>query len=122
MYTALVLHPAETQKLLATFGVYIPPGWSVKAHHMTINLGRAADGPAATLVGQPGEAVVRTVAVSDQVVAVGVESDVPSNNAIKHITLAVNELNGGKAKHSNGLTNWQPVPELKVAGIVDEVL
>jgi hypothetical protein len=109
-YTALVLNPESKAKLLAFFHAQIPLDWERVCHHMTINLGNIQDGPAYNLEGQTFELVATTVARDDRVVAVGVESQVPSKNNIKHVTIAVNKLKG-KPKHSNELTNWEPLPE-----------
>ena len=35
-----------------------------------------------------------------------VETNVPSANSLKHVTLATNTANGGKPFDSNGITNW----------------
>lgn len=110
-YTALVLDGASKAKLLAYFHPVVPLEWDRVCHHMTINLGDAEAGPAAHLIGQEAELKVMTMAEDDRVFAVGVESEVPSKNAKKHITVAVNIRGGGKAKHSNDLTEWVPLIE-----------
>ena len=62
------------------------------------------------------------LAEDDKVKAVGVESDIPSKNAQKHITVAVNFGNGGKPFLSNKLTNWVPLENpIKLQGIIEEV-
>jgi hypothetical protein len=114
MYTALVLHEEEQRKLLERFRPLIPLEWKEFCHHMTINMGAADNGPAAHLVGQECEVIVRTLGVDERVIAVGVESDVPSTNAVKHITVAVNIDQGGKPKHSNDLVHWTPLLEALV--------
>lgn len=114
MYTALVLHETDQQLLLEHFRPLIPLEWKHYAHHMTINMGSAENGPAAHLIGQECEVVVRTLGVDEKVIAVGVESDVPSHNAVKHITVAVNVSMGGKPRHSNDLVHWTPLPEALV--------
>jgi hypothetical protein len=43
----------------------------------------------------------------------------PSNNAIPHITVAVNP-NGGKPVMSNDITKWQPVKHFMLLGQVGE--
>ena len=122
MYTALVLDAESRQRLVKYFHPVVPLDWERVCHHMTINLGSAESGPAADLVGQQFEVVAKTFAEDNRVVAVGVESPVPSKNAIKHITVAVNVNGGGKAKHSNELTNWTPlVQPLVLRGVVQVV-
>lgn len=118
-YTAVVLKPADKVKLLQVFSV--PVGFEILAHHMTINMGEAAGGPAASLIGKEFPMTVVSLAQDERVMAVGVETAVPSTNKIKHITLAVNRQAGGKPFHSNELKNWQPVQHLVVNGFVAEV-
>ena len=121
-YTALVLDAESKAKLLAAFHQVVPLEWDRVCHHMTINLGNAEAGPAAHLVGQEFEVKVVTMAQDKRVFAVGVESEVPSKNARKHITVAVNVAGGGKAKHSNDLTEWVPLIEpLTLRGVVTVV-
>lgn len=123
-YTALVLDPESKAKLLAYFHQVVPLDWDRVCHHMTINLGDADAGPAADLVGKEFEVKVMTMGQDDRVFAVGVESEVPSKNARKHITVAVNVRGGGKAKHSNDIAadRWVPLIEpLTLRGVVTVV-
>jgi hypothetical protein len=121
-YTALVLDDESHQKLINA--VPIPDGWEVFAHHMTINMGEAKD---KNMVGETAVAVVKTLAMDEElgVVAVGVESEVPSKNKIKHVTMAVNRAAGAKPFHSNKLKNWEEAPEglkdMRLVGVVTEV-
>lgn len=114
-YTALVLSDQSRQKLLDEFAGIIPEGekadWELFAHHMTTNLGGAENGPAKGLLGQSGKAKVVAIGISDKAIAVEVQSDVPSDNARKHITIAVNRAKGGKPKDSNAIPpeGWHPV-------------
>ena len=124
-YTALVLDEESQYKLLAQLRVWecgsldICRSWEKVCHHMTINLGDAEDGPAANLVGQEFEVIATSVGYDNRVVAVGVESVVPSKNKIKHITVAVNVVGEGKAKHSNELTKWTPLDKsIVLRGVV----
>jgi hypothetical protein len=123
VYTAVVLNEKSRIALIKTFWDEIPDGFEIIAHHMTINLGQIKNGPVAPdLLGQTVELVVKTIAKDDLVVAVGVETDIPSKNKIKHVTLAVNRKNGGKPNMSNFLTDWQPVDKVLVLqGQVEEV-
>ena len=50
-YTAIVLDPESSQILLDKFRDLIPEGWKKYAHHMTINMKTASDGPANGLLG-----------------------------------------------------------------------
>jgi len=124
VYTALVLDEDSHAQLLKLFLFHpvVPLDWKIICHHMTINPGPAESGPAADLVGQQFEVVAKNFAEDNRVIAVAVESSVPSNNKIKHITVAVNVNGGGKSQHSNELTNWTPlVQPLVLRGVVQVV-
>lgn len=124
MYTALVLTPESHRLLLATFRDIIPPDWTIYCHHMTINMGDAASGPLANSQFQVGQSAGLTVinySYDEKVMAAGLQCDVPSSNAVKHITLAVNRPAGGKPFLSNKLTNWQSISPLQLQGTIQEV-
>lgn len=123
MYTALVLDKESKERLVRRFAHLIPANWDIIAHHMTINMGPISKGPAdPSLLGQTAELTVVAVAADDKVMAVEVTSDVPSKNAKKHITLAVNREGGGKPVMSNNLSNWEALPEqLDLYGTIGEV-
>jgi len=120
-YTAVVLSTAEQARLVDQYRHLIPADWEVVAHHMTINMGPAINGPAATLVDEPFTLKVHSFASDNKVMAIGVETDAPSTNATKHITLAVNRKGGGKPFHSNQLVKWEPVAPFEIHGSVQEV-
>lgn len=122
MYTALVLDESSQNILRNHFIDHMEDGWLVKCHHMTINMGLPEHGPAAEFIGQEIELTVVSFAKDSKVMAVGIETVVPSNNLIKHITVAVNVDAGGKPKHSNELKEWQPLTNnLFLKGTVQEV-
>lgn len=118
-YTAVVLRDAERAKLLSAYPA--PEGFEPIAHHMTINMGPASNGPAANMLGQEAVLKIISVASDDKVMAVEVETNVPSINKRKHITIGVNRAAGGKPVQSNNLANWRSVPPLQIHGIVAEV-
>lgn len=125
-YTALVLDEESQAKLLAAFEpLEFCRNWQKNCHHMTINLGEADEGPAADLIGNKFEVIATSIGHDDRVIAVGVESVVPSTNKIKHITVAVNVDGGGKAKHSNELAEWRWTPlvnkSIVLSGVVQVV-
>ena len=122
-YTAVVLNAEDQKKLINHFKELIPPQWKVYCHHMTTNLGKFEEGPVATSGFKLNDKVkieVVSLAHDNLVIAVGVKCDVPSINAIKHITIAVNEKNGGKPFLSNKLTNWQPTTPFILNGTIME--
>jgi Fungal tRNA ligase phosphodiesterase domain len=118
-YTAVLLDEASVAQLISHF--HIPQGWSILCHHMTINMGEAIKGPASHLVGQNATLTVKAVAQNDKVMAVAVDSLVPSQNPVKHITIAVNRAGGGKPVMSNQLTGWTPIQHFQINGVVAEV-
>lgn len=90
---------------------------------MTTNLGTFEDGPlndAGFQLGQMIQLNVISYAYNDKVMAVGVETAVPSSNSVKHITLAVNRPAGGKPAQSNQLTNWAPTTPFQIQGQIQE--
>ena len=124
MYTALVLNPQSHQQLIDHFREIIPSTWTLYGHHMTINMGNAESGPLMANkfnLDEESELTIISLAYDNKVIAVGVDTEVPSNNKVKHITLAVDRASGGKPFHSNQLTNWNPTSPLKLRGIIEEI-
>ena len=116
-YTAIVLDESSRDNLVGM----APEGWEVVAHHMTINIGSPNEGPAADMLGECVDMKMVTVARDNLVLAVGVETKAPSLNKIKHITIAVNRVEGGKPFFSNKLREWQPVEPVALRGVVSHV-
>ena len=106
MYTAIVLDAKSHAKLAEVMRPHIPDGWDMICHHMTINMGRCEDGPANGKLDDTFTLKAISLAKDDKVIAVGVSTDCPSDNDIKHITVAVNRRGGGKPFHSNNLEIW----------------
>jgi len=122
MYTAAVLTDHSHNDLLNAFRELIPATWKIYCHHMTINLGPANDGPLFPQfnLGDQVELLATHYAYDDKVMAVKIETVVPSQNATKHITIAVN-VASGKPFHSNQLKNWTPTSPIKLIAILEEV-
>jgi hypothetical protein len=122
MYTAVNLDEESKTKLVRHLIGYIPTGWEIIAHHMTINLGPVDKGPIKDrkFLGTSVEMEAEAIAASDKVIAVKIKTLIPSNNSIKHITVAVNRAAGGKPVMSNDLTDWQPMEPLTLFGTVEE--
>lgn len=120
-YSAVVLDENSRSKLLAELAGNIPAGWEKIAHHMTINMGEIKP-EYEKYLGMTVPLRVRTVGYSDKVIAVGVETSVPTDNKIPHITVAVNRKEGGKPFMSNQITNWKTIAfGLELNGKVEEV-
>jgi predicted kinase len=116
----VVLDKTSTGKLLTAVRHNAPENWKTFAHHMTINLGKGLTGE---LVDDVGKTVtLRAVAVgkSDMAMAVKVEG-YHSDNAIPHVTVAVNVADGGKPVMSNQITNWKNLDSyINLNGVVTE--
>ena len=122
-YSALVLDEKSHQKLLEVFSPLWEneQGWEPIAHHMTIKMGTLPEDQK-HLLGQRFELRVVSFAQNERVMAVEVETSVPTTNNIPHVTLAVNRSRGGKPFQSNQLTTWTPVVrEIYLKGVVEEV-
>jgi len=119
VYSGAVLN--EPHKLREYISLIIPEGWSVKCHHMTTNLGRLDQGPAAHLEGQRVLLEIDAVALDLdlQVMAARVKSGPPSVNTTPHVTIAVGPR--GKAKDSNLLTEWIEITPLELEAVVQTV-
>jgi len=119
-YSAIVLTEADQSKLKSMFKDQTPDGWTVYAHHMTINMGELQPQQKPDL----GKSVVLTcthIGTSDKCIALRV-SGYFSTNQTPHITLCVNTMNGGKPVDSNKITNWQTLSQpITVNGIVTEI-
>ncbi len=119
IYTALKLDEESHNRLKTILASEIPEGWKIFCHHMTINLGDASVGPAAEFVGKTMTLRAVKLGKDEKVMAVRVESDCPSSNSIKHVTVAVNFAGGGKPKDSNDLKNWVPLERpIELSGVV----
>jgi hypothetical protein len=119
LYSAVVLDKESQSKLLSQFPA--PEGWRSIAHHMTIVFGKGLEDKSE--VGKEVELTVTELGISDMAMAVKVDG-YPSTNKIPHITIAVNDKEGGKPVMSNDITNWEKVDlgfNLRLHGIVTEI-
>lgn len=125
-YIALELDDASRQRVVAYAESHLP--WadaSVIAHHMTIvhhtgfralpdapNLAES-DYILAWALAHEGETFTLTataVGHTDRAFALRItETEAPSRNRIKHITLATNPAAAGRAVDSNYITDWDPL-------------
>jgi len=117
-YTGILITPESANLLVQHF--QIPDGWDIKAHHMTINMGSADNGPAHAFLGDSCKLTVTSFGENNLVMAVGVNTYIPSKNKIKHITLAVNSKEGGKPYMSNEIKLWTPVEHILLEGHITE--
>lgn len=118
-YTAIVLNERSKAKIIEAFKDRIPKGYRIVADHMTICLGRLPENQQDE-IGLTKQLTVESFGIDDKVAAVGV-TGFPSNNEHPHVTLAVNDANGGKPMMSNYLTNWEKALRIRISGVVTEV-
>jgi hypothetical protein len=118
-YSGVILDESSHEKLINRFTSFIPEGWEIFTHHMTI----VTKGLPEELKGDLGKLITLTVeaiGVSDMAIAVKV-SGYPSKNDIPHVTLAVNP-EGGKPHMSNQIKNWCDLSQqFKIAGTIREI-
>jgi len=92
--------------------------WEKLAHHMTIKMCGLPEG---VIKGTKVKLTATEIgSFDDKVVAVKVVTDVKTNNETKHITLAVNRDNDGKPFLSNKITEWTPIDQIELDGIISE--
>jgi len=119
MFASLVLDDSSKSKLLSSVSKYIPEGWEVIAHHMTINFGKGLPEDLKTDLGKTKSITAREIGISEMSIAVKVDG-YPSDKVIPHITIAINP-NGGKPVMSNDITDWKPLESpVRLNGVVSE--
>lgn len=116
LYSAVVLDDISRNMLYRIYKDEIPEGWKFIGHHMTIQFGKSANKED---LGKEVGLVTKRLGKSDMAIALEVDG-YPSNNAIPHVTLAVNP-NGGKPVMSNQITDWEPTERLKIRGTVTNI-
>lgn len=118
-YTAIILDNQSHNILLEKLKPFIPDGWKIYAHHMTINLGPSKD---KEILGKNFSLMATEWAKDDKVIAVGVDGFTLKDGRKPHVTVAVNTEGGGKPKDSNQLQNWQPISNpIALTGTAKEV-
>lgn len=101
MYTALVLTEESRKQIVDLITQW--PGIEILFHHMTINMGPAKD---PCLLEKEFEVKILAYGHDHIVGAYMVETECPSCNKVKHITLWVDREGGGKPVMSNKITKW----------------
>lgn len=116
----VVLDDASQQKLVTALRHHIPEGWDIIAHHMTINFGKGLGKDREEDKGKIVNIVASEIGISDMAIAVKVHG-YPSDNAIPHVTLAVNRADGGKPVMSNDIKDWKRLnSHINLRGVVTE--
>lgn len=122
-YTACVLEDIS-RGILAEFMLRTQQPadhFEVLCHHMTVDMKPIAKSMGAELDGQRHELRVVRFGRLEGVMAVEVETLVPSKNARKHVTLCVDKANGWKPMRSNEITEWTDIEPFTIYGVVKEV-
>jgi len=117
-YSAVVLDQKSKDAILDRVGV--EKGWKVICHHMTIKMGELPE-DMKSRVNEKVTLTVTELGISDKAIAVKVNTDL-SQNAIPHITVAINAKAGAKPKDSNDIDDWTPLKPYTVTGRIEEVL
>ena len=122
-YTACVLEESSRTTLVEWMHSTQQPAehFEVLCHHLTVDLKPIAKSMGQSLDGQRHELRVVRVGRLDGIMAVEVETVVPSKNSRKHITLCCDRANGWKPMRSNDITEWVDVEPFVLYGTVKEV-
>ena len=122
-YTAVVIEePAEIQKIENLYREYVPEtGWTkARNYHMTISLGPIPDSLRNRGdLNKEVELTISTIGISARAIALGTFGYY-SKNEVPHITLAFNKR-GGEPADSKYISEWQPIQNIKVKGVIREV-
>jgi hypothetical protein len=125
LYIGLELDDISRKRLLPlldTDGIEDPDNIKIINHHMTIAFHtNIPDDIFNWCVYHRGEMIQMTavkLGASEKAVAVQVDTDAPSTNTIKHITLAVDLSNGGKPVDSNYIKEWVSIDPIVLFGKV----
>jgi len=121
-YTACVLEKDSVSILVAWMhaNLEVPKHFEVICHHMTVDLLPICNSMAQDLNGQRHELKVVRVGRLDGVMAVEVDTDVPSRNVRKHITMCLDRANGWKPMRSNDITEWKEISPFSLWGVVGQ--
>jgi predicted kinase len=120
LFASLVLDKVSHDELIKATNEYIPEGWKVFAHHMTINFGNGLPENLKDDLGKVKSITATEIGISDMAIAVRVEG-YHSDNNIPHITIAVNVVEGGRPVMSNNITNWSRLEnKINLSGVISE--
>lgn len=118
LYTAVELLPESRNKLESFTKIINNPNWKIYCHHMTIHFGKIIPKNIESYIdeniGKEVKLIANYLGYDNKAMAVKVETDVPSSNAIKHITIAA--LN--KPVDSNFIQTWQEIAHIELKGII----
>lgn len=125
-YYALVLDNDSKELLKSTFGEHVPSDWRWVGHHMTMVHGSQFNARKDIVqfcqenLNTAHIISVDEIGANDHCVAVKISTSLPSQNAHKHITIAISPT--GKARESNNIVVWKKLPEkISLSGIIEAV-
>jgi hypothetical protein len=123
VYWAVKLEPESIKRLIGVLKSEIPEGWRVFAHHMTIAFGKIKDDNVKEFldsnIGKSVDLSAVEIGKSPKAMAVKIDSNVPSDNEISHVTIAVSPM--GKPVDSNFITDWKKLDQpIQLSGKVEE--
>jgi hypothetical protein len=121
-YTACVLEQNSRTTLVEWMhsNHEVPEHFEILAHHSTVDLKPIAKSMGCDLNGQRHEMRVVRFGRLDGIMAVEVETVVPSKNDRKHITLCCDKVNGWKPMRSNDIVEWTDIEPFVLYGVVQE--
>ena len=114
-YTAVVLDNTSIKNILQgvkNSNVFIPKGWEVNPHHMTIDMKSIPE-----LQGDVVPLTAYEIGISDMTIALKVKG-YKVKSGLPHITVAVNRKEGGKPRMSKEIKNWRKIKPIKLQGVV----
>jgi hypothetical protein len=120
-YTACVLEQNSRATLVEWMrsNHEVPEHFEILCHHVTVDLKPISKSMGQSLDGQRHEMKVVRFGRLDGIMAVEVETLVPSKNERKHITLC--HAPDVKPMMSNSITEWTEIEPFTLYGIVKEV-
>lgn len=128
LYIAVVLNNESQQKLKNIGQEFLKnSNKSVKwfCHHMTIafknDLNDGIINFTEKHLGEDYVLVANRIGLSEKAMAVSVETNAPSNNKIKHVTIAVFPENNGKPYDSNFITEWKDIEPVVLHGNISVI-
>ena len=121
LYSAVVLNDVSRVKLINV--ITIPEGWEILCHHCTYCFGsvppefRSGVGKLVML-----EADAYGVDPDNKAIAVRITNFSRLIPGQSHVTVAIDEQNGGKPKDSNKITDWIKLDKLIIlSGTLEEI-
>lgn len=118
-YSAGFLDNYYQNIILEKFIQQKPENWEIVCHHMTICLGKMFDN---SYLGKTEKAIVTHIGKSEElgIMALKVETDIPSKNEIKHITLfKKSEVDSAS---SNLIEHWNEIVPFEIYLNIGECL